>query len=138
MKGISTGQPEYDKRKAQKRWLDRERHNIHNDFSADLKPTPEQIEKKRKRDELNAKEKARLDKKAEKRRMGRPKGKSKKEGRKAKKKSLSDTAWFKKLVVSYDAGALGKMTEGKPDPTAHQFIRTTREISCENQLVISS
>ena len=73
MKGISTGQPEYDKRKAQKRWLDRERHNIHNDFSADLKPTPEQIEKKRKRDELDAKIKARLDKKAEKRRKGRPK-----------------------------------------------------------------
>lgn len=73
MKGTSTGQPEYDKRKSQKREMDRQNRAIHGNFSADLKPTPEQIEKKRKRDELNAKIKAGLDKKAEKRRKGRPK-----------------------------------------------------------------
>ena len=73
MKGTSTGQRQYDKRKAQKREMDRQNRAIHGNFSADLKPTPEQIEKKRKRDELNAKIKARLDKKAEKRRRGRPK-----------------------------------------------------------------
>ena len=71
--GKSTGQPQWDKRKAQKRGMDRQRQNIHNDFSADLKPTPEQIEKKRKRDELNSKTKARLDKRQKKRRTGRPK-----------------------------------------------------------------
>ena len=35
--------------------------------------------------------------------------------------SLSDTV--------YDAGTLGKMREGKPDLKAHQFVRTTKEIS---------
>ena len=53
--------------------MDRQNQSIHGNYSSDLKPTPEQIEKKRKRDELNAKIKARLDKKAEKRRKGRPK-----------------------------------------------------------------
>ena len=73
MKGTSTGQPEYNKRKAQKREMDKQNQSIHGNYSSDLKPTPEQIEKKRKRDELDAKRKARLDKKAEKRRKGRPK-----------------------------------------------------------------
>ena len=59
MKGTSTGQPEYDKRKSQKREMDRQNQSIHGNYSSDLKPTPEQIEKKRKRDELKAGQKSR-------------------------------------------------------------------------------
>ena len=73
MKGTSTGQRQYDKKKAQKREMDRQRRSIHGDYSANLKPTVEQIAAKSKRDAMNAKEKARLDRKAQKRRKGRPK-----------------------------------------------------------------
>jgi len=57
----STGIPQYDKRKAQKKENDRQRRSIHGDFSEEnMTPTPEQIEKRRLRDEKEAKENARL------------------------------------------------------------------------------
>ena len=50
MKGTSTGQPKYDKRKTQKKFEDR-RKLREGDFSGDgCAATPEQIEKKRKRE----------------------------------------------------------------------------------------
>ncbi|MAF44239.1 MAG: hypothetical protein CMI54_08795 [Parcubacteria group bacterium] len=52
MKGTSTGQPQYDKKKAQKREIDRQNQSIHGNFGGgDLKPTPEQLEKRQQREE---------------------------------------------------------------------------------------
>ena len=53
--GISTGQPNYDKKKAQERKMKFEREAWYGVFEGDkLKPTPEQIEQKKKREEKEA------------------------------------------------------------------------------------
>ena len=54
--GISTGQPTYDKKKAQERKMKFEREAWYGNFEGDkMKPTPEQIELKKKREEKEAK-----------------------------------------------------------------------------------
>ena len=53
--GISTGQPNYDKKKAQERKMKFEREAWYGVFEGDkIKPTPEQIELKKKRQECQA------------------------------------------------------------------------------------
>lgn len=66
--GISTGQPTYDKKKAQERKMKFEREAWYGVFEGDkMKPTPEQIEQKKKR-EVEAAEKEAI--RMEKRRKG--------------------------------------------------------------------
>ena len=62
--GVSTGQPKYDKKKAQKRMVKFEREAWYGNFSNDeMKPTPEQIELRKKREEKEAKLAARKNEK---------------------------------------------------------------------------
>ena len=57
--GISTGQPNYDKKKAQERKMKFEREAWYGVFEGDkMKPTPEQIEQKKKREVEAAKKEA--------------------------------------------------------------------------------
>ena len=54
--GESTGQPKYDKKKAQERKMKFEREAWYGNFEGDeTKPTPEQIELRKKREEKEAK-----------------------------------------------------------------------------------
>ena len=56
MKGISTGNHKFDKVKFQKKIIKFEHEFFYGDFTVDnLKPTPEQIEFKKKRNEKQAK-----------------------------------------------------------------------------------
>ena len=66
--GISTGQPNYDKKKAQERKMKFEREAWYGVFEGDkLKPTLEQIEQKKKREVIATEKEA---KRMEKRRRG--------------------------------------------------------------------
>ena len=55
IKGTSTGVHESTKKEYEEKKLKREREQIHGVFSTDKQPTPEQIEKKRLREEKEAK-----------------------------------------------------------------------------------
>jgi len=66
--GISTGQPIYDKKKAQERKIKFEQEVWYGNFEGNkMKPTPEQIEQKKKREVIAAEKEL---KRVEKRRRG--------------------------------------------------------------------
>ena len=58
--GHSTGKPQYDKREHQKRKMKFIQQSYHGDFSGNTEPTAEQIELKKKKDQVAAAEAKKL------------------------------------------------------------------------------